>query len=82
MPSQDTVTDPVCWMIIDRSVAADTREYSGVTYYFCSPACRRKFDADAEAYIAASHAPGWSAWSDPTQERTERRPDRDSQSAS
>lgn len=45
------VTDPVCHMIIDEEDAVGTSEYKGETYYFCNPGCKRKFDADPEAYL-------------------------------
>ena len=51
-------TDPVCGMRVDPVSAADTREHGDVTYYFCSPWCARKFDADADAYLAASRLRG------------------------
>ena len=54
MPSTNLVTDPVCGMRIDPSRAAATREYRGATYHLCSTFCVRKFDADADAYIAAA----------------------------
>ena len=54
MPLQNSTTDPVCGMRVDPAAAADTREHEGATYYFCSVWCARKFDADADAYIAAS----------------------------
>ena len=54
MPSSNLVTDPVCGMRIDPSKAAGSREHRGVTHYFCSPFCIRKFDEDADAYIAAA----------------------------
>ncbi len=40
------VKDPVCGMTIDAESAAGTSDYKGETYYFCSPACREKFDAN------------------------------------
>ena len=45
-------------MRIDPAAAADTREHRDVTYYFCSAWCATKFDADADAYIAASRVRG------------------------
>jgi Cu+-exporting ATPase len=54
MPSNDLMTDPVCGMRIAPSRAAGSREHRGVTHYFCSPFCIRKFDEDADAYIAAA----------------------------
>ena len=55
MPSSlDVVEDPVCGMQVDPTNPAATRAHRGTTYYFCSDWCARKFDDDADAYIAAS----------------------------
>jgi Cu+-exporting ATPase len=43
-------TDPVCKMQIDEKKAAGKSEYKGRTYYFCSAACKAKFDANPSAY--------------------------------
>ncbi len=45
------VTDPVCGMRIDDDDPAATAEYEGVTYYFCSQACRDAFVADPASYV-------------------------------
>ncbi len=58
MTSPIFAIDPVCGMRIETTTAADTREHRGMTYYFCSPWCARKFDGDADAYIAASRLRG------------------------
>ncbi len=50
------VTDPVCGMQIDPEQAAGKFEYAGVTYWFCSQACRRQFVADPAKYVAAANA--------------------------
>ncbi len=47
----DKVTDPVCKMVIDPKAAAGSSIYKGVTYYFCALHCKKKFDADPEAYV-------------------------------
>jgi uncharacterized membrane protein YraQ (UPF0718 family)/YHS domain-containing protein len=39
-------TDPVCGMTVDRSKAL-SMERGGVTYYFCGPGCRERFEAQA-----------------------------------
>ena len=44
-------------MEIDKSSSAGSREYGGETYYFCSAACKEKFDADPEAYVMTQAAP-------------------------
>lgn len=43
--------DPVCQMDIDESKASAIVTYQGKTYYFCSPACRDKFDKNPEQYV-------------------------------
>jgi YHS domain-containing protein len=43
--------DPVCKMQVDENKSAGTSEYNGKTYYFCAPACKRKFDAEPEKYV-------------------------------
>jgi YHS domain-containing protein len=61
MNSNETVIDPVCGMTMPRSAAPFVREHGGDTFYLCSAECGAKFDADADAYIAASklRLPGW-----------------------
>jgi len=36
--------DLECGMEIDEKKAAGTAEYNRKTYYFCSPACKAKFE--------------------------------------
>lgn len=43
--------DPVCGMSVDPATAAATREYGGVTYYFCNPGCADKFTQNPAAYL-------------------------------
>ena len=43
--------DPVCGMEINLETAAGQSEYNGETVYFCSPACKEKFDAEPEKYF-------------------------------
>lgn len=43
--------DPVCGMSVDLATAAATREYDGVTYYFCNPGCADKFAQNPAAYL-------------------------------
>jgi Cu+-exporting ATPase len=42
--------DVVCGMQVDPATAAGKSEYNGKTYYFCSNACKVKFDADPGKY--------------------------------
>ncbi len=50
------VTDPVCSMTLDPTHAATSRQWAGQTFYFCSPACAAKFDADPAHYAQAASA--------------------------
>ena len=54
MDSASRVVDPVCGMRITAAQAVATREHRGAIYHFCSRDCARKFDGDADAYIAAA----------------------------
>ena len=47
----NAVKDPVCGMSVDPATAAATREYNGVTYYFCNPGCADKFAQNPQAYV-------------------------------
>jgi RND family efflux transporter MFP subunit len=49
------VKDAACGMMIDAAQAAaqgNTVTRDGVTYYFCSKSCKKKFDAQPERYLA------------------------------
>jgi Cu+-exporting ATPase len=52
-PPTQTVHDPVCHMDIVITSAAGRSDYEGHTYYFCSPGCKRDFDADPAAALKA-----------------------------
>jgi Cu+-exporting ATPase len=43
--------DPVCKMDVVEGQEAARREYDGVTYYFCSKVCVRKFQQNPESYF-------------------------------
>lgn len=45
------VRDPVCGMQFDESEAAETVEYRGRTYAFCSAHCKDAFEEDPDRYI-------------------------------
>jgi Cu+-exporting ATPase len=47
------VKDPVCNMDVDPANARGSAEYKGQTYYFCSPGCVTRFNADPEKYLVA-----------------------------
>jgi YHS domain-containing protein len=42
--------DPVCGMQVDPNSAAGKSESQGKTYYFCSTACKQKFDQKPQQY--------------------------------
>lgn len=46
------VKDPVCHMDVDPAKARGSAEYKGQTYYFCSPRCVEKFQAEPERYLS------------------------------
>ncbi len=45
-----THKDPVCGMEIEEANAAGQSDYNGQTIYFCSTACKEKFDANPEEF--------------------------------
>ena len=49
--------DPVCGMTVAPDDAAGLAEHKGRTYYFCSPSCLTKFQADPERYLERSTPP-------------------------
>jgi xanthine dehydrogenase accessory factor len=49
-PAGEEVRDPVCGMTVDVTRARHMCAHDGRTYYFCSAACRRRFDADPVKY--------------------------------
>jgi len=51
------VTDPVCGMAVDPATAKHQLVAKGHTHYFCSAACKAKFEADPERYLSPSAAP-------------------------
>jgi Cu+-exporting ATPase len=46
--------DPVCGMIVSRADVAGESGYQGKTYYFCSPSCKERFDADPARFALQS----------------------------
>lgn len=62
MSDRALVADPVCGMLILPARAAGTRLHGDVVYHLCSVGCLRKFEADAEAYVAASRVDGFRTW--------------------
>ena len=51
METTTTAIDPVCGMSVDPATARRTSEYQGTTFYFCSPNCKKAFDADPASYL-------------------------------
>ena len=52
--SAKLATDPVCGMTVDTAEAEVARLTSlsqGVTYYFCNPGCKEKFEQESTKYI-------------------------------
>ncbi len=45
--------DPVCGMEVNEDKAAATADFKGKTYYFCSAACKEKFEVSPEKYVEA-----------------------------
>jgi Cu+-exporting ATPase len=45
------IIDPVCKMTIKEVDAAGTSSHGETIYYFCSKACKDKFDENPEAFI-------------------------------
>lgn len=43
--------DPVCGMEVDEKTAQFKAEHMGETYYFCSPGCKRAFEANPHKYM-------------------------------
>ncbi|WP_158971459.1 heavy metal translocating P-type ATPase [Chachezhania sediminis] len=51
--SDTVVRDPVCGMTVDPAAGKPTTEHDGPIYHFCADGCRKKFEADPEAYLTA-----------------------------
>jgi YHS domain-containing protein len=47
--------DPVCGMTVDRKTEFST-EWNGMTYYFCGPGCKARFEAEPERYLEGGRA--------------------------
>ncbi|MFQ5890070.1 MAG: YHS domain-containing protein, partial [Gemmatimonadota bacterium] len=45
------VTDPVCGMRFKPEKAVARAEFGGKTYYFCTMACRRRFEKEPGRYV-------------------------------
>ncbi|TDR56845.1 Cu+-exporting ATPase [Halomonas ventosae] len=49
--SRSTVKDPVCGMEVDPHATQHRATHADTTWYFCSATCRKKFEADPEAFL-------------------------------
>lgn len=47
----ETAIDPVCGMEVSVASARFSANYQGIRYYFCCPACRKRFLSDPSAYV-------------------------------
>ena len=43
--------DVVCGMDVDPKTAPAQSDYSGKTYYFCAPGCKKQFDSDPTKFV-------------------------------
>ena len=43
--------DPVCGMTVDEKTARYKTDWSGKTYYFCSPGCLAEFGANPTKFL-------------------------------
>lgn len=48
--------DPVCGMSVAVDGVREVAVHEGVSYYFCGPGCRRRFEADPARYLSAEEA--------------------------
>lgn len=48
--------DPVCGMEVDETKASGKSTVGGRTYYFCSDACKKRFDQNPGEFTAAGPA--------------------------
>jgi P-type Cu+ transporter len=54
-----SVKDPVCGMDVEPGHAGGgSAEHQGTTYWFCDPACRKKFVAEPARYLDSRLGPG------------------------
>jgi membrane fusion protein, copper/silver efflux system len=56
-----TARDPVCGMEVDKVLASKAGrqvDRDGQAYFFCSDACKKRFDEEPERYLSGRHADG------------------------
>src|SRR5438270_10209544 len=61
--SPGAAVDPVCGMKVDPAHAAGSWEFEGKKYYFCSPHCLKKFQAEPRRFL--DHGPDQHAMETP-----------------
>jgi Cu+-exporting ATPase len=62
---KDQVKDPVCGLTIERAAAAGGHMvYESEEVYFCSSACRQKFEAEPERFVPERHEPPYTVKGD------------------
>lgn len=49
--------DPICGMDVDPGRTQQNAEDQGKTYYFCSPGCRKAFEADPAKFFDPADRP-------------------------
>lgn len=49
--------DLVCGMDVDEKTAQHKSEFSGKTYYFCGPGCKKAFDSEPQKYLNPNSKP-------------------------
>lgn len=54
MAAAAEAVDPICDMIVAITPTALRADYEGTTYYFCGEGCRRRFQKDPAAALAAA----------------------------
>ena len=50
-PAGPETIDPVCGMTVTAGPAGRPLDYEGVSYYFCSPGCRARFESSPPSYV-------------------------------
>ncbi len=48
--------DPVCGMDVDPASCRHSLDHGGRTFFFCSPGCLEKFQAEPDAFLDGAHA--------------------------
>lgn len=51
MEANETATDPVCGMTVDKATAEYRSFHEGKAIYFCSAGCKETFDKDPAKYL-------------------------------